>query len=54
MTLKNPLIWTATTTGDIGDVESTVYWEKIKEEIMDYEDYVGIAHQIMAMEYGWA
>ena len=30
-----------------------VNWVKLEEEEMDYEDYVGIAHQIMAMELGY-
>ena len=41
-----------TTTGNTSDV----FWgvKIIEEEDMEYEDYVGIAHQIMAMEYGLA
>lgn len=31
-----------------------IKWVKMEEEAMDYLDYVGIAHQIMAMEFGWA
>lgn len=27
---------------------------EIEETVMHYGDYVGIAHQIMAMEFGWA